>query len=192
MNEMHILADQLFAGLENIKASPKSATIVDVIARRPAVGARELPEMAELHEVFGLIGDTWSKRGSSRTPDGGPHPDMQLTIMNSRAIALIAETKDRWALAGDQLYMDLDLSVTNLPPGSRLKIGEAIVEITAQPHLGCAKFKARFGADAVAFVNSPIGRELRLRGVNARIVAAGRIRVGDRVEKLRQEGTDPR
>lgn len=104
--------------------------------------------------------------------------------MNSRAIALIAGTWESWSLAGDQLFVDLDLSVTNLPAGTRLRIGEVTVEITRPPHLGCAKFKARFGAAALAFVNSEIGRALRLRGVNARIVSSGTIRKGDEVRKV--------
>ena len=104
--------------------------------------------------------------------------------MNSRAIALIAGTPERWALAGDQLFADLDLSIVNLPTGSRLRVGEAVIEITSRPHLGCAKFKARFGEAALDFVNSPSGRELRLRGANARIVTGGLIRIGAPIEKL--------
>ena len=130
------------------------------------------------------MGDSWNRRGSSRSIDGGPHPDMQLNIMNARAIALVAQSPDRWPLAGDQLFVDLDLSPANLPPGTRLAIGSAIVEVTAEPHTGCGKFVSRFGVDAMKFVNSTIGRELSLRGINAKVVQPGAIRIGDAVRKM--------
>jgi MOSC domain-containing protein YiiM len=109
---------------------------------------------------------------------------MQLNLMNARAIALLAQEKDRWSLAGDQLYVDLDLSEENLPPGTQLAIGAAIIEVTDQPHTGCKKFMARFGADALKFVNSPVGKGLHLRGVNARVVQPGAIHTGDVVRKV--------
>jgi MOSC domain-containing protein YiiM len=125
------------------------------------------------------VGDTWGRRASTRTGDGTPHADMQINLMNARAIALIAQERSRWPLAGDQLFVDLDLSLANLPAGSRLEIGSAVLEVTAQPHTGCGKFVERFGADAMKFVNSPVGRELCLRGINARVVQPGVIREGD-------------
>jgi hypothetical protein len=155
-----------------------------MIVRRPEVGEREELEAGDLDVVEGLVGDTWRVRASRRTPDGTAHPDMQLNIMNTRAAALVAQDQSRWSLAGDQLFVDLDLSAVNLPPGSRLALGSAVIEVTAEPHTGCAKFVSRFGVDAVKFVNSPIGRELNLRGVNAKVVSGGRIRVGDAVRKL--------
>jgi len=141
-------------------------------------------EHGDLDMVQGLVGDSWNRRGSSRSIDGGPHPDMQLNIMNARAIALVAQSPDRWPLAGDQLFVDLDLSPANLPPGTRLAIGSAIVEVTAEPHTGCGKFVSRFGVDAMKFVNSTIGRELSLRGINAKVVQPGAIRIGDTVRKV--------
>jgi hypothetical protein len=183
-DEQHFPTKTLEAGLETIRASPKLASRIDLIVRRPASGIREFPDEARLDEASGLIGDNWQQSGSSQTADGRAHPDMQLTVMNSRAIALIAGSDERWPLAGDQLFIDLDLSIANLPAGSRLRVGEAVIEITAPPHTGCAKFKMRFGAAALAFVNSPHGRELRLRGANARIVSGGVIRVGGDVVKI--------
>ena len=141
-------------------------------------------DVAELNCQEGLAGDTWRIRASSRTPDRTAHPDMQLNIMNARAIALIAQADDRWALAGDQLFIDLDLSEANLPPGTRLRIGGATIEVTDQPHTGCTKFVARFGRDAMEFVNSPIGKTLHLRGINAKVVVPGTIRAGDVVRKI--------
>jgi hypothetical protein len=138
-------------------------------------------EEAVLDLTDGLVGDCWRTRGSSSTPDGSANPDAQLTLMNARSAALVAGERDRWPLAGDQLYVDLDLSGDALPPGSRLHIGDAVVEVTALPHTGCGKFVRRFGVDAMKFVNSPAGRELNLRGINARVVTSGTIRVGDEI-----------
>ena len=180
----HLTIDQLEAGLDTIRQSPKDEGVLELIVRRPHVGEREVLEAGRLDPKDGLVGDSWKQRASRRSADGLAHPDMQLNIINARAIGLIAQGKDRWPLAGDQLFVDLDLSAENLPPWTRLALGEAVIEVTDQPHTGCSKFMARFGAAAVTFVNSTVGRELRLRGVNARVVKAGAIRVGDRVRKI--------
>ena len=177
----HLTREELEAGLGVIRAAPKDDGTLDLIVRRPAIGAREVLETGELDLQTGLIGDTWNVRGSARTPDGASHPDMQLNIMSTRAIGLIAQQRERWALAGDQLFVDLDLSDENLPAGTRLAMGSAVVEVTQLPHTGCAKFVERFGLDAMKFVNSPLGRSLRLRGLNARVVQPGTIHVGDAV-----------
>lgn len=180
----HLTTEQLQAGLDHIERSPKLEGVLALIVRRPAVNDREVLQDGHLDLVEGLSGDTWSRRGSSRTADGLAHPEMQLNVMNARAAALIAQHPDRWALAGDQLYVDLDLSGENLPAGTRLAIGTAIIEVTAEPHTGCRKFVERFGLDAMKFVNSPTGRALNLRGINARVVQPGPIRVGDVVRRL--------
>ena len=181
----HLTGPQLEAGLEEIRRSPRDAGELKLIVRRPRVNEREVLEEAQLDLVEGLVGDTWKFRASSRSADKkSPHPDMQINVMNARAVALVAQDPARWALAGDQLYVDLDLSTANLPPGTRLGIGTAVIEVTAQPHTGCAKFVERFGLDAMKFVNSAVGRELNLRGINARVVQAGSIRRGDIVRKL--------
>ena len=155
-----------------------------LIVRRPAIDAREVLQEGQLDLVEGLVGDTWSQRGSSRSVDGRAHPEMQLNVMNVRAAALVAQRPERWALAGDQLYVDLDLSGENLPAGTRLAIGTSVIAVSAEPHTGCSKFVDRFGLDAMKFVNSPLGRQLNLRGINARVVQAGTIRVGDIVRRL--------
>lgn len=175
---------ELEAGLGSILQSPKDAGRLDLIVRRPGVDQREVLDVAELDVSLGLVGDNWSTRGSSRTADGTSHPDMQLNVMSSRVIDLVAPDRSRWQWAGDQLFLDLDLSAENLPPGTRLALGSAIIEVTNQPHTGCKKFVERFGADALKFVNSPLGRELRLRGLNARVVQAGSVRVGDIARKV--------
>ncbi len=182
----HLTREQLEAGLDEIRCAPADRGTLLLIVRRPAVSQREVIGVGELDLAEGLVGDTWSKRGSSRTPDGSRHPDMQLNIMGARTIALLAQSHERWALAGDQLYIDLDLSEANVPAGTRLLIGAAVVEVTAQPHTGCGKFVERFGLDAMKFVNGPIGRSLRLRGLNARVVEPGTIRAGDVVSKIRK------
>jgi MOSC domain-containing protein YiiM len=155
-----------------------------MIVRRPDVGEREVLEEAELNPGSGLVGDNWSTRGTPRPPDDRLDPDRQLTLMNARVVELLAGKQDRWALAGDQLYVDLDLSVENLPAGTRLKIGSAVIEVTTPPHTGCAKFAERFGMDAARFVNSDLGRRLRLRGLNARVVEPGEVLRGDAVTKI--------
>jgi hypothetical protein len=176
--------EQLEAGLDEIRQSPRDEGLLNLIVRRPLVGEREILNEGELSVVEGLVGDSWKDRASTRTTDGSPHPDMQLNIMNSRVVALLAQERSRWHLAGDQLFIDLDLSAENLPPGTRLRIGSAQIEVTNQPHTGCQKFVSRFGFEAMKFVNSPLGKELHLRGINARVVNAGVIRVGDVVKKL--------
>jgi hypothetical protein len=184
MDVMHRSWQELQAALDHVRESPRDLGTLELIVRRPAMEAREVLPVGHLNLVEGLAGDTWNIRGSSRTDDGRSHPDMQLNVMNSRVVALVAGAKDRWPLAGDQLFVDLDLSVENLPPGTRLAIGPTVIEVTNQPHTGCQKFVKRFGLDAMKFVNSPIGKELRLRGLNAKVVVPGPIRSGDVVRKI--------
>jgi hypothetical protein len=180
----HLSTAALEAGIDDVRKSPPDSGTVELIVRRPAVDEREVLTEGTLDARAGLAGDTWPERGSKRTPDGSPHPDMQLTVMNCRAALLVAQDPARRMLAGDQLYVDLDLSPANLPPGARLALGSAVIEVTDQPHLGCAKFAARFGKDAWRFVNSRAGRELRLRGLNARVIVAGTVHPGDIIRKL--------
>jgi hypothetical protein len=175
---------RLEESLDHIRKSPADHGTVELIARRPEVDEREVLTEALLDLYEGLIGDTWRARGSSRTADGGPSLEAQLTLMNARAAAAVAGERERWPLAGDQLYVDFDISRANVPPGSRVKIGSAVIEFSEPPHTGCAKFSARFGVDALKFVNSEVGRELRLRGANCRVVVAGTVRPGDAIQKL--------
>jgi hypothetical protein len=175
--------DQLESSLPLIREAPRDRGVLRMIVRRPDTEQREVLEQGKLDLAHGLVGDNWRTRGSKKTPDGSAHPDMQITIMGARTIELLAATRDRWALAGDQLFIDLDLSQENLPPGTRLAVGEAVVQISELPHTGCRKFEARFGPDALKFVNSPMGRQLRLRGLNAKIIQSGVIRTGDAVQK---------
>lgn len=179
----HLTLEELEAGLEQIRQAPADNGVLELIVRRPERGEREALEEAELDLIEGLRGDNWLHRGSSMTEDGGPHPEMQLNLMNSRATNRVACSRDRWALAGDQLYVDLDLSLANLPAGTRLTIGRAVIEVTPVPHTGCKKFVERFGLEAMKWVNSPVGRELNLRGICAKVVVSGAIRTGDRVRK---------
>ncbi len=181
----HLSAEELEAGLDLIMQAPKDNGVLELIVRRPEIDRREVLEEGELSLKLGLVGDNWKVRGSSRTDDGFGHPEMQLNIMNSRSTALVAQERSRWKLAGDQLYIDMDLSDENLPSGTRLEIGSAIIEVTPIPHMGCKKFVSRFGLEAMKFVNSPEGKQLRLRGLNAKIITPGTIRVGDTVRKIR-------
>ena len=184
MEIRYLTREELEAGVGDIRRAPKDEGVLHMIVRRPNVDERELLDEAQLSVDEGVVGDTWRLRSSSRMPDGGPHPDMQLNIIGTRAIGLIAQDRARWALAGDQLFVDLDLTGENLPAWTKLQIGSAIIEVTDQPHTGCGKFVSRFGVEAMKFVNSPLGRSLNLRGINARVVQPGTIRVGDVVRKL--------
>lgn len=180
----HLTREEIEAGLDYIRQSPKDMGILQLIVRRPQISEREVLEIGELKTEVGLVGDTWNIRPSSRTADGTPHPEMQINIINSRTIDLLAHDESRWKLAGDQLYLDLDLSAENLPPGTQISIGSAILEVTAQPHTGCKKFIERFGLEAMNFVNSAVGRELNMRGINAKVVLSGTIKKGDLVRKV--------
>ena len=180
----HLTTSELEAGLEQIGRSPKGRGVLEMIVRRPQVGEREILEEGQLDPVDGLVGDNWKLRSSKRTKGGTPHPDMQLNLMNSRVVALVSQDKERWPLAGDQLFVDFDLSETNVPAGTKLAIGTAVIEVTAEPHTGCSKFVERFGVDAMTFVNSRAHQDLHLRGVNARVVRPGALRVGDTIAKL--------
>lgn len=179
----HLDREQLDATLDHVRASPPEGTL-EMIVQRPAVDDRVVLAEARLDTEEGLEGDTWRQRGSKRTDDGSSHPDMQLNVMNARILAAIAQSPDRMQLAGDQLIVDMDLSDANLPVWTKLAIGDSVIQITDQPHTGCAKFSARFGVEAHRFVNSEVGKELHLRGVNARVVTSGTIRQGDAIRKL--------
>ena len=178
--ERHFTTAELQARLDDVRAAPTDVGRLERVVRRPVEGEREELEAGELDLVAGLVGDRWSRGKRGRTPD----PATQLTLMSARAAELVAGSSERWALAGDQLYVDIDLSEANLPAGTRLAIGEAVVELSQEPHTGCKKFVARFGLEAMLFVNSPEGRALRLRGANARVVQPGVVRPGDEVRKL--------
>jgi MOSC domain-containing protein YiiM len=175
----HLELPTLRAGLPNVLLSPRDDGRVDLIVRRPADDQREVLTEAELSTATGLVGDKWSVVKNGKPPN----PEAQLTLMNARAAALVAGRADHGGLAGDQLYVDLDLSGENLPPGTRLSIGSAVIEVTAEPHTGCGKFVRRFGVDAMKFVNSADGRQLNLRGINAKVIVGGIVRPGDAVTK---------
>lgn len=180
----HPTLEELEKGLEMIGPSPKNRGVLEMIVSRPTDNERQEVSSAILEVEDGLVGDNWRLRGSRRTKDGKAHPEMQIAIMNSRIISLVAKERSRWPLAGDQLFIDLDLSQDNLPPGQKLLIGEALLEITEMPHTGCDKFTARYGPGAIRFVNSEEGREKRRRGIYARVIRSGRIRVNDVVTKI--------
>ena len=168
----------------DVVASPRDHGLLHAIVRRPQRDRREVVGEATLDLESGLVGDDWLARGSSSQPDGRANPESQLTIMSVRVLAAIEPDESRWALAGDQLLVDLDLSVANLPAGARIRVGEAELVISEMPHTGCAKFSGRFGSDALRWINSPLGRELRFRGVNARVARGGVVRIGDLIRTV--------
>ena len=180
----HPLLAELESALDHILGSPADGGKLEMISARPAVGQRRQMQEATLDEAQGLIGDNWKDRSSTRTADGSANPDAQLTIINSRLVDAVSGSKSRWELAGDQLVVDIDLSHENLPVGSRLQIGSALVELTAEPHTGCVKFASRFGNPALRFVSGPVAMQQRRRGANAKIVKSGTVRVGDVATKV--------
>jgi len=181
----HLDAEQLDAGLAEVVRVPSDEGTVELIVRRPAVDEREVVEEAELDLTQGLVGDNWYTRGSKSTNDGSANTDAQLTLANARAVDLVAAgDRERWALAGDQFYVDFDISEANLPAGTRLSLGTAVIEVSAAPHDGCVKFSGRFGNAAHRFVNSKANRHLNLRGINARVIEPGTVRRGDTISKL--------
>jgi MOSC domain-containing protein YiiM len=188
----HRTAEELAAFLPELDAVPRDEGTLELVVARPSPGVRQVLDQATLDRTVGLVGDSWAQRPSKRTPDQSPHPRMQVTVMSAPVIAFLAGDPDRRALAGDQLYVDLDLSHANLPVGARLIIGDpptqgAVIEVTEEAHTGCAKFIERFGADAMRFVNGREGRAGRLRGLNAVVVTEGVIRPGDRVRVVRPD-----
>jgi len=183
MNEQYATMAEIEAGLAEAGPSPLDNGVLEMIVSRPEEERREVLEQALLDPDEGLVGDNWRARGSRHTEDGSANPDMQITMMNSRIIEQLAGERGRWPLAGDQLFVDIDVSPENLAPGQQFTIGEALLEITAVPHTGCAKFTGRYGSDAIRFVNSPEGRAARRRGVYARVIKAGLIKTGDKIMK---------
>ena len=180
----HLSMQELEVGLPLIKQSPKQEGKLELIVRRPSVEEREILSQGKVDLTAGLEGDNWRARGSASTPDGSANIETQITLMNSRVIQLLTQDKNLWQWAGDQLYVDLDLSEENLPAGTRLSIGTAVIEVTATPHTGCKKFSARFGLDALKFISASENKSLRLRGINARIIQPGEFKTADLVRKI--------
>ncbi len=185
MNQLHKTMTELEVGLAEAGPSPADDGLLEMIVCRPRDEQRRVLDQALLDPDEGLVGDNWRARGSRSTEDGSAHPGMQIALMNSRIIGLLASDRARWPLAGDQLFVDIDISPDNMPVGQRFSIGDALLEITDIPHTGCSKFTERFGSDAIRFVNSPEGRAARRRGVYARVVKAGGIKAGDQIKKVR-------
>jgi hypothetical protein len=182
--EKHFTGDEIEARIEHVLASPRDKGTIELIVARTAIGERMVLEAGEFDVERGLIGDNWFDRGSKRTPDGSAHPEMQVNIMNYRFAELIAGHRNRVPLAGDQLYVDLFLGAENVPPGTRIRAGTAVLEVTELPHLGCKKFVERFGVEAMKYANSEFGRSKNLRGVNAKVVSSGVCRPGEVIELI--------
>ena len=180
----HRTFEELEAGLTQIRDAPSEQGTLRLIVARTEVNERQIVQQGELTMAGGLEGDNWLARGNLHTEDGSADPLRQVTIMNSRVLELIAGPTKEWPAAGDQLYADFDISETNAPAGTRLKIGNATLEVTEAPHLGCHKFRARYGRDALHWVNSEAGMALKLRGINTRVIHPGTIQTGDPITEL--------
>jgi MOSC domain-containing protein len=172
----HASYAELEAALRDVERSPRERGTLEMIVRRPTAGQREVVDSGTLDVAEGLVGDRWARGKRWRMN--------QLTVINARFVALVAYERERWPLAGDQLYVDFDLSSEHVPPGTRIAVGAAEIEVSPQPHTGCRLFAARYGRDAQRFTGSERGRELSLRGINAWVVKGAEVRVGDKVRAL--------
>ena len=179
---MHPTLRELELSLPELERSPVERGVIEMICSRPTASRRQVLTEAELDPEQGMVGDDWVRRFCKRTEDGSPHRGMQMAIMNSRVAHAVSGDRARWALAGDQLFVDFDLAADRMVPGARLAVGDAVVQVTDMPHTGCAKFAKRFGADALRFLNSPRGRAMNMRGIFVEIVTGGTVRVGDSIE----------
>ena len=184
MEQVKLTFDQLMDGWAQLDASPTESGTVEMIVCRPETEKRETVDTVEVNTTEGVVGDNWLARGSSSTPDGSAHPEAQITLMNTKVVQLIAQDKSLWDLAGDQFFVDFDLSMENLPTGTKIQIGSAILAISEKPHTGCAKFAQRYGAPARKFVMTDEGKQARLRGVNAHVIQDGTVSTGDTITKL--------
>ena len=171
--------DELEALWSAAPPPPRERGSVRLLCVRRAPSEHETPESVEVTVSEGLVGDRWS-RATAHDPD----PDSQVTLMMAGVAELVAAAEQPLHEAGDNILVDYDISVDNLPVGSRLRIGEAVLEVSATPHTGCSKFSGRFGQDALRWVNWRYWRERRLRGVNCRVVSGGTVRLGDAVERI--------
>lgn len=182
--EIQFTLEHLQTQLNHIQESPKDTGSVLLIVRRPATEERELISQGRLIPASGLEGDNWRERGSTSMPDGSANPEAEITLMNTRVIQALTQDETRWALAGDQFFVDFDLSEENIPAGTRLALGSAIVEVSPLPHNGCKKFSERFGVDALKFISMAENKPLRMRGINAKIIQAGEVKQGDLIRKV--------
>jgi hypothetical protein len=180
----HVTFDKLQEGLAEISQAPKNHGNIELLVIRPVQYERKVVNEITMHPITGCEGDIWHSKKTSSTPDGKPNPERQVTLINSRVLALLEGAKDTWPKAGDQVYVDMDLSKENLPAGTDLSLGSAIIRVSAQPHNGCKKFAERYGIDATRFVNSSLGKAKSLRGINCYIVKEGIVKMGDTVSIL--------
>jgi hypothetical protein len=179
----HRTRAEIEAGIGPVLQSPAEGAAVEALFSRPAPGKRlDLPAL-EVSVSGGIAGDHWSLGCWKTLPDGSPDPDVQVSLMNRRMLHLIAGARDNWARAGNNIIVDMDLSIDNLPIGQRLRVGTAELEIGPVANTGCDFFIERYGRDACVFVNTGIAKQKRLRGVYARVVKDGQIRIGDIIRK---------
>lgn len=182
--KLHRTREELASALPYVAASPKDGGSVALIVVRPDHGRRETPDRVRISAQDGVEGDHWSKGCWLETDDGAPHPDVQINLMCTRAAEVIAGDPALWPAAGNNFFVDIDLSPDNLPAGTRLALGTAEIEITDQPNKGCQVFIDHYGRDACIFVNTGPGWSLRMRGLYARVVQNGDVRLDDRIRKV--------
>lgn len=180
----HVTTAIIEKQLPYVEASPKDNGVIKLIVVRPKTNKRQILDSCFISYEKGMEGDNWTLGCWKTTEDGSPHPDVQIAITNYRIHEIFSNLDKDRALAGDNLFVDLDLSERNLKAGDRLALGSAIIKITSVPHNGCGKFKERFGIDALKFVNSPIGKQMHLRGIYAKVIQNGIVSVNDTIKKI--------
>jgi hypothetical protein len=179
-----ITAAELEAALPSVLAAPGGAGLVRLLCTRPQPNARAFPEVLTLSRGKGATGDYHPARPWLRLPDGSPDPRIEVSIMPWRVLDLVWRERDRVAHPGDNIAVDMTLAEADLPAGTRLAAGTAILRVSDVPNDGCAKWKVRYGKAAHDWITTPDHLRLRLRGLYAAIEQDGEVRIGDTLRRL--------
>ncbi|MFT5632095.1 MAG: hypothetical protein ACI9HB_003282 [Gammaproteobacteria bacterium] len=180
----HVRLAECEDALSTILAAPKSGAIVEQLCLRPGFSERSFPELLELTVAGGIIGERWTKAPWLTLSDGTPDPRIQVSILSKRVMDLCWRDRENTHHPGDTMIVDMDLGVENLPNGTRLGIGSAVVEVSDKFNTACIKWQGRYGAESLRWLNLRKNRDYRLRGILCRIVQDGVVRLGDELARV--------